>query len=140
MSNAEDAGQRKLSAQDIDAMTDEEAAEYYYAHRNDPERPAEQVKIDVPGRLSRVVSVRFNPQEAAVIEARAKDAGMTMSAYVRHAALAHHAAGIDFVALEHMVGVTLERVFGTVVRQMAHVPDVLRHVARDVSQIKDKVG
>jgi hypothetical protein len=70
-------------------MTDEEAAEFYYAHRNDPQLAGDivEVEIIVAKRLSRVISVRFDPDEAAVIEQRAAAAGITMSAYVRHAAL-----------------------------------------------------
>ena len=68
-------------------MSDSEAAEYYYAHRDDPEPAGETVEVRVSKRLSRVISVRFDPDEAAIIEQRAAEAGVTMSAYVRQAAL-----------------------------------------------------
>jgi hypothetical protein len=68
-------------------MTDSEAADFYYAHRDDPEPASETVEVQVSKPLSRVISVRFDPDEAAIIEQRAAEAGLTMSAYVRQAAL-----------------------------------------------------
>jgi hypothetical protein len=74
-------------------MTDSEAAEFYYAHRDDPEPAGETVEVRVSRRLlrlSRVISVRFDPEEAAIIEQRAAEAGLTMSDYVRHVALSQN--------------------------------------------------
>lgn len=71
----------------LDDLTDEEAADFYYAHRNDPLPAGDSVQTKPSSRLSRVISVRFDPDEAAVIEQHAHDAGLTMSAYLRHAAL-----------------------------------------------------
>jgi predicted HicB family RNase H-like nuclease len=45
------------------------------------------VELETPRRLSRVISVRFDPEEAAAVEQNARRAGLTMSAYVRQAAL-----------------------------------------------------
>lgn len=55
-----------------DEMTDQEAADFYYAHRDEPDDAATSVDLEAPRRLSRVVSVRFDPEEAVVIEQRAK--------------------------------------------------------------------
>ncbi|GDY30978.1 plasmid mobilization protein [Gandjariella thermophila] len=70
-----------------DEMTDAEAADFYYQHRNDPDLVGEEVEVVAPARLSRVVSVRFSPEEAEKVQQRAEAAGLTLSAYVRQAAL-----------------------------------------------------
>jgi hypothetical protein len=68
-------------------MTDEEAAKFYYEHRDDPELEGTEVKVETSERLSRVVSVRFSPEEARVVQKHARAAGLTVSAYVRRCAL-----------------------------------------------------
>jgi hypothetical protein len=119
MSDVRQTGQEEPSDHAIDEMTDEEAAEYYYSRRDEPRQPDEQVKIDVTTKLSRVISVRFDPQEAAVIEERAKAMGMTMSA-------------VDLAAVERLIAPILQR--------MDDIPSLLEHVAEDVSQIRAKVS
>lgn len=66
-------------------MTDEQAADWYYEHRNDPDFAGETVEVRRSGRLSRVYSVRFSPDEAERLEFRARQAGMTVSQYIRQA-------------------------------------------------------
>ncbi len=132
MGDVRQTGQEEQSDHAIDEMTDEEAAEYYYSRRDEPRQPDGQVKIDVSTKLSRVISVRFDPQEAAVIEERAKAMGMTMSAYVRQAALGRHGASVDLAAVERLIAPILQR--------MDDIPSLLEHVAEDVSQIRAKVS
>jgi hypothetical protein len=110
-----------------DEMTDEEAAEFYYAHRDDPESADDSVEVRSSKRLSRVVSIRFDPDEASIIEQRAADAGMTMSAYVRQAALERPMV----LALDPA---TLERIREIVTRV------VTNSVAEDLAQIRHKIG
>jgi hypothetical protein len=112
-------------------MTDQEAAEFYYARRAEPDSAAEQVELDTPKRLSRVISVRFDPDEAAVIEQHARDAGLTMSAYVRQAALGRSVHGLDLASMEHLV---------MQIVQETHLPKLLRAVADDVAHIRGKIG
>lgn len=115
-------------------MTDEEAAEFYYAHRAEPDDAVDSVQLERPRRLSRVVSVRFDPDELAIIDQRAREAGLTMSAYVRQAALSPSAlspSGLptpEFVM--HMVRSEVE----------FHVTHLLQAVADDVAHIREKIG
>lgn len=118
-------------AREIDKMTDQEAAEFYYARRAEPDGAAEPVELDTPRRLSRVISVRFDPDEAAVIERQARDVGLTVSAYVRQAALGRSAQTLDLVSMEHLV---------MRIEQMTHLPGLLRTVADDVAHIRGKIG
>ena len=110
-----------------DEMTDEEAAEFYYAHRDDPESTNDSIEVRSSKRLSRVISVRFDPDEASIIEQRAADAGMTMSAYVRQAALERPMA----LALDPN---TLERIREIVIRTVTSI------VAEDLAHIRHKIG
>lgn len=59
-----------------------------HCRSSEPGDTATSVDVEAPRRLSRVVSIRFDPDEAAIIEQRAKEVGLTMSAFVRQAALA----------------------------------------------------
>ncbi|HEY0641077.1 MAG TPA: hypothetical protein VGD67_25880 [Pseudonocardiaceae bacterium] len=69
MTASEDAGRKPRRSAEPDGMTDEEAADFYYAHRGDPEQEGDDIVIRTPAkRLSRVISVRFDPDEAAVID------------------------------------------------------------------------
>jgi len=116
-------------------MTDEEAGEFYYAHRNDPDLTGEPVELETPARLSRVISVRFNPDEAAVVEQRARETGLTMSAYVRQAALGRPVlSALDPASMERLA----ELVARTV--QKSHLPELLSTVADDVAHIRGKIG
>jgi len=50
---------------ELDAMTDEQIAEYYYRHRDEIEHESgEPVDIEPTGVLSLVVSVRLRTDEA----------------------------------------------------------------------------
>lgn len=42
-------------ARKVDEMTDQEAADFYYTHRAEPEGATESVDLDTPKRLSRVI-------------------------------------------------------------------------------------
>ena len=123
------------NARKAEEMTDDEAAEFYYAHRNDPDRAGEPAELDTPRRLSRVISVRFDPDEAAVIEQHARLAGLTMSAYVRQAALGRSTLSVlDPASMEQLVELVMRTVHKT------HLPELLTTVADDVAHIRGKIG
>jgi hypothetical protein len=119
----------------VDAMTDQDAADYYYTHRNEPGDTATPVDLEAPRRLSRVVSVRFDPDEAAIIEQRAKEGGLTMSAFVRQAALGRPASPLTDVA-------TVERLLELLTQALrkAQLSRLLNTVADDVAHIRGKIG
>lgn len=113
---------RKPRPPKLDDLTDEEAADFYYAHRNDPGPADDSVRIKPAKRLSRVISVRFDPDEAAVIERHANDAGMTMSAYVRHAALGRPTTlTLDPASLERVREIITRVVTDNVADDLAHI-------------------
>jgi len=112
-------------------MTDQEAAEFYYARRAEPDGAAEPVELDTPRRLSRVISVRFDPDEAAAVEQHAREAGLTVSAYVRQAALGRSVQMLDLASMEQLV---------MQIVQKTHLPNLLRAVANDVAHIRGKIG
>jgi hypothetical protein len=72
-------------------QTEEELAEYYYAHRNDLDDLEE---VPPPGKrrpgrpntgLSATITVRFTPEEAQIIYRLAHEDGVTLSEIVREA-------------------------------------------------------
>ena len=74
-----------MSDKQPDSMTEAELADYYYAHRDDPEMVGESVDY-VPPRAARV-AVRLNLEEEQRIREAAQAAGMTVSAFLRQAGL-----------------------------------------------------
>ncbi len=77
------------SDNELDAMTDEQAAEYYYRHRDEIEHePGEPVDIEPARSLSLVVSVRLREDEAEKVAAASEAAGMKVSTFIRQAAVA----------------------------------------------------
>ena len=77
------------SDNELDAMTDEQAAEHYYRHRDEIERePGEPVDIRPARPLSLVVSVRLREDEAEQVAAASEAAGMKVSTFIRQAAVA----------------------------------------------------
>jgi uncharacterized protein (DUF1778 family) len=79
-------------------MTEAELAEYYYAHRNDPDMLGEQVEY-VPPRAARA-AVRLSFEEEDRIRQAAQRAGMSVSAFLRQAGLS--AARVHVVNLERL--------------------------------------
>lgn len=74
---------------ELDAMTDAQAAEYYYRHRDEIEQePGEPVDLEPARPLSLVVSVRLRADEAEQVGAASEAAGMKISTFIRQAALA----------------------------------------------------
>jgi hypothetical protein len=70
-------------------MTDEQAAKYYYQHRDGIERESgEPVNIELARPLSLVVSVRLREDEAEQVAAASEAAGMKVSTFIRQAAVA----------------------------------------------------
>ena len=72
-------------------MTEQEWADYYQAHKDDPDLWGESVPPPKKprgrpseGRGARI-SVRFTPEEMAVIRAKSKEQGITYSEIVRQA-------------------------------------------------------
>ncbi len=78
-----------------DQMSEAELADYYYTHRDEPDALGEEVLQTQPTRLSTMVSVRFAPDEATVVRQAANEAGMTLSSYLRHCALAASNRPVD---------------------------------------------
>lgn len=78
-----------MMAKNDGAKKDAEVAAYYYyfEHRSDADVAGEPIKVVTPEKLSRVVSVRFSPAEAEAVQRRADTAGLTLSGYLRQAAL-----------------------------------------------------
>jgi predicted transcriptional regulator of viral defense system len=67
----------EVHVRELDAMTDEQAAEHYYRHRDEIERePGEPVDIKPARPLSLVVSVRLREDEAEQVAAASEAAGM----------------------------------------------------------------
>lgn len=79
-------------------MTEAELADYYYAHRDDPDMVGEQVKY-VPPRAARI-AVRLSFEEEDRIRQAAQGAGLSVSAFLRQAGLS--AARADVVNLERL--------------------------------------
>lgn len=65
--------------------TEAELADYYYAHRDDPDMVGERVDY-TPSRAARV-AVRLSFDEERRIRQAAQSAGMTVSAFLRQAGL-----------------------------------------------------
>jgi uncharacterized protein (DUF1778 family) len=68
-------------------MSDAEAADFYYEHRDDPDMWGEQVDAKISRKLDSVVSVRFNSTEIERIQQAADAAGLSLSSFIRRAAL-----------------------------------------------------
>lgn len=66
---------------------DVERATYYEAHRNDPDEWDEAEAPRPRRRLASMISVRLSPKEAAVIRQAAERDGVSVSAFLRSAAL-----------------------------------------------------
>jgi uncharacterized protein (DUF1778 family) len=65
-----------------------ERAAYYESHKDEPDdwgeaEPARKERR----RLASMISVRLSPEEAAVVRAAAEGQGLSVSAFLRHAAL-----------------------------------------------------
>jgi uncharacterized protein (DUF1778 family) len=73
-------------------MTEDELADYYYAHRDDPNAIGEQVDY-VPPRAARV-AVRLSFEEEHRIRQAAEAAGMSVSAFLRQVGLTAAGAGV----------------------------------------------
>lgn len=87
---------------ELDALTDEQAADHYYRHREEIEGdPGEPVDIEPARPLSLVVSVRLRADEAEQVAAAADAAGMKVSTFIRQAAVAAatHDESLDLEAL-----------------------------------------
>lgn len=70
----------------LEEMTEAEEAEYLYSHRGDPDLAGEEVPY-TPPRGARV-AVRLSFDEERRVRQAAEAAGMTVSAFLRQAALA----------------------------------------------------
>ncbi|MEV5747800.1 ribbon-helix-helix protein, CopG family [Actinoallomurus sp. NPDC052308] len=79
-------------------MSDAEAAEFYYEHRDDPEVWGEQVEARISRKLDSVISVRFNSAEIERIQQLADAAGLSLSSFIRRAALT--APGAEVVDID----------------------------------------
>lgn len=74
--------------------SEDELAEYYYAHRDDEDMWGGPEPIERPDRLDVTLSVRFSRAEIEAIRAAAERAGKKPTAFVRAAAM-NHAHPID---------------------------------------------
>jgi hypothetical protein len=92
-------------------MSDEETrAQYYQAHRDDPEDwgEPERPPASPKRRLASMISVRFSPDEADMVRRAAEAADESLSQFVRKAALQrcqHH----------HYVMVSISGAGGTII-------------------------
>jgi Mobilization protein NikA len=69
-------------------MSDEQdRATYYEAHKDDPEEWGEGLPAKQRRRLASMFSVRLSPSEAAEVRAAAERRGVSVSAFLRAAAL-----------------------------------------------------
>ncbi|TVR31083.1 MAG: hypothetical protein EA388_13915 [Nitriliruptor sp.] len=67
-------------------ITEAELAEWQYAHRDELDsEQGEEVEVDISPHLSVTLSFRLPGAEADAIRQAAKDAGMTLSEWVRQA-------------------------------------------------------
>lgn len=73
-------------------MTEAELADYYYAHRDDPDMVGEQVDYVAP-RAARI-GVRLSFEEERRIREAAEAAGMSVSAFLRQAGMTAAATGV----------------------------------------------
>jgi uncharacterized protein (DUF1778 family) len=64
-------------------------AEYYQAHKDDPEEWGEPESVEKPKnrRLAAMISVRFAPEEEAAVRQAAATRGESVSHFIRQAAL-----------------------------------------------------
>jgi uncharacterized protein (DUF1778 family) len=106
-----------VTSDDVNAMTEAELAEHFYAHRDD--LAGEEVDSRPPTRLDVMVSARFSRDEAQVLREAAESAGMSISAFLRQSALAATTANV----------VDLERVRQDVARVRELASDALRALA-----------
>lgn len=67
--------------------TESERAEYYESHKDDPDVWGEPLPTRPRRRLASMISVRLSPDEAEAIRAAAEARGMSVSAFLRMAAL-----------------------------------------------------
>jgi len=85
-------------------MSEAEEAEYLYAHRNDPDMVGEEVDLKPAEPLTMVVSVRLREADMRTVAAAAETAGMTVSAFIRQAAIdAAGRAPVDREALAKQI-------------------------------------
>jgi hypothetical protein len=96
------------SEPDVHTMTEEQLAEYYYQHRD--ELAGDELPSRRPERLDVMVSARFTAEEAATIREAAEQRGMSLSAFLRSAALlAAGGPGFDLSEVSADLLVVLER-------------------------------
>jgi hypothetical protein len=70
----------------LDDMTDAELAEWQYAHRDELESAeGEEVEVEISPHLSVTISFRLPGAEADAIREAARDAGVSLSEWIRQA-------------------------------------------------------
>lgn len=73
-------------SRDLDAMTEAELVEWQYAHRDDLDSDeGEAVDADISPQLSVTLSFRVPGSEADAIREAAREAGLSMSEWIRRA-------------------------------------------------------
>ena len=73
----------------LNDMTDEELAEWQYAHRNELESDeGEEVEVEFSPQLSVTISFRLPGAEAEAIRGAARNAGFSLSEWIRQACAA----------------------------------------------------
>lgn len=76
---------------DLTKMTEQELADFYQAHKDDPdlwgemEKPPRRARGRPSRGLSAIITVRFTPKEAAIIRREAETTGATYSDIIRNA-------------------------------------------------------
>ena len=67
--------------------SESERAEYYEAHKDDPSIWGEPTPVKPRRRLASMISVRLSPDEVEVVRAAADQRGLSVSGFLRTAAL-----------------------------------------------------
>ncbi|MGH3735393.1 MAG: plasmid mobilization protein [Micromonosporaceae bacterium] len=99
-----------MSDKPVSEMSEAELAEYYFAHRHDPDMAGDQVAY-TPPRGQRV-AIRLSLDEERRVREAAQAVGMTVSAFLRRAALdaADNGRVVDIERLRRDVGVARSRI------------------------------
>lgn len=91
------------------------------------------------------VAFRLSAADAAALGSKAKDAGLSLSAYARQMALKGRVAVVrreapDFAAIDQLrrIGVNLNQLTRAYHRRDADEPDYLRELCRQIEQVLDR--
>src|SRR5436309_13522567 len=87
---------------EITMQNERDQASYYESHKDEPDDWGEPIQSKARRRLASMISVRLSPAEAAQVRAAAEERGVSVSAFLREAALKeaqHHGEGHPMLML-----------------------------------------